>query len=233
MISDRGGVGAGLRKTPKALGDTIGNVRVRSTCLTSFDLLYAPLVSSWVQSERELEWLAPGTAPPLTAHKVATWGENDSNRFLYWREGDNSPGAYGELNRMPDRTNNMWIGHVVVAPERRGLSYGAELSAALVNRAFVVHRVNAVLLVVFPENDRAVRCYRRIGMVAMGQERKRFKTTNRVHTFLRMGMDDGRFKALVARGLLSGRPIPLRSRAIGPVEDAGPSISMVQSKRMT
>ena len=233
MISDRGGAGAGLRAKPTVPSEPIGHGRVQCTCLTSFDLLYAPLVSSWIRSDQELEWLAPGTPPPLTAHKVAAWGESDSNRFLYWRAGDDSPGAYGELNRMPDRSNKMWIGHVIVAPERRGRSYGAEITAALVNRAFVVHRVEAALLVVFPENEGAVRCYRRIGMVAMGRERKHFKTTQRVHTFLRMGMDDGRFRAMVARGVLSAQSLPVRSRAIGPLGDGGSSMAAAQSKRNT
>lgn len=233
MIPDRTGADADVQLSPRASAVPVAGTRAGCTCLMPFDRLYAQQVSSWVLSDRELEWLAPGTLAPLTAHKVAAWGGNGSNRFLYWREGDDSPGAYGELNRMPDRTDQMWIGHVVVAPDRRGRAYGADLSAALVNRAFVVHRVSAVLLVVFPENEHAVRCYKRIGMVEMGRERKRFKTTRREYTFLRMGMDGRRFRALVACGVLSGRPLSVRSRAAARAGLGAPPTASVQSKRIT
>ena len=168
--------------------------------LTRFDQLYAPLLAAWVRSAEELTWLATGTAPPLTPAKIATWGADRPNRYLYWRHGHNTPSAYAELNLLHDSPDQMWVGHFLVDPICRGRSIGQTFMSRLLELAF--HRFGAagVLLVVFPENGPAVRCYERCGLTALGRESRHFATTGRRHEFLRMGIGRSEFARWVQAG---------------------------------
>lgn len=195
--------GAALRSRPAQ--STIGGLRVRATCLTPFDLLYAPSVASWVRSDRELSWVAPGTPPPLSGRKVADWAKARSNRYLLWLAGADGPSAYSELEFMPGRRDQMWIGHLLVDPECRGRGTGLRFVDFLLGVAFLTHAVSSVLLVVVPENRRAIRCYERAGLAVIGQEHRHFKSTRRSFTFLQMGIDRKRYLELAESGRLGGR----------------------------
>ncbi|MFQ5422462.1 MAG: GNAT family N-acetyltransferase [Phycisphaerae bacterium] len=213
--SGTGPLSALLPTVSRSLSDShpVPSHRVRQTCLTPFDLLYAPDVAMWVPSAAELAFLAPGTAWPLTARKVAAWGRHREARYLFWIGGDNAPAGYAELDFMPGRRDQMWIGHVVVAPARRGRSYGFAFIETLFKLAFDIRGVSAVLLVVLPDNDAAIRCYRRAGMTDMGFERKFFRSTGQSCSFLRMGIDKNHYLKCVRRGRLSGRCLPIRPQA--------------------
>lgn len=176
-----------------------------SIYLSRFSPLHAARVASWVRTSTELMWLAPGTVPPLTSEKVSAWGLDRPNRFLLGAANHAEPGGYAELNYMPTSGDQMWVGHFLVDPELRGRRVGTRFAAALVNLAFRHFRVNAVLLVVFPQNAHAIRCYERAGMKRLGEEAKHFPETGRTHTFARMGIDLDRYEDLVADGQLSGR----------------------------
>jgi RimJ/RimL family protein N-acetyltransferase len=174
-----------------------------------FDANYAPLFLPWLQTEQELTWLAPGTAPPLTSEKVIAWGKPGDRRFLFWKAGIPAPLGYAELNNMPDRPNQMWIGHFLVDPAYRGRGYGTRFAQALLAMAFSRLSARDVLLVVFPDNASAIRCYHHAGMVPMGHERKLFAATNKEHVFLRMGISATRYHALVAANQLPAEGLPL------------------------
>jgi hypothetical protein len=103
----------------------------------------------------------------------------------------------------------MWIGHFIVDPRQRGRAWGARFAQALLSHAFIAEAAAKVLLVVFPENRRAIRCYQRAGMLVTGSERKYFESTGRAHQFLRMEIRPARFRRLVSDGVYSGRPTPL------------------------
>jgi len=171
--------------------------------LCRFDPMHAPVVASWIRSDAELRWVAPGTPPPLTDEKVAGWSQNPDSRYVIQASGQATPSGYGELEFMPGRTDQKWIGHLVVDPRFRGTGLGLTLVRRLVGRAFADPAIGQVLLVVSPDNDRAIRCYRRAGFEAVGRERRHFKTTGVRIEFLQMAVGRGRFSA---SGALSGRP---------------------------
>jgi len=179
----------------------------RTAFLSDFHPRFARLVASWIRSDRELLWLAPGTAPPISERKVLDWGLERRRRHLLWLEGDAAPAAYAELNEMPNRTDQFWIGHFIVDPARRAAGLGTILAQALITRGFVELGASDVLLVVFPENAGAIRCYERAGMVVLGKERKHFETTGHEHAFLRMGIHRTRFRRLASAGRLPTRPL--------------------------
>lgn len=176
--------------------------------LTGFDSRFAESIVRWVRNDLELLWLAPGTPPPLTAQKVLAWGKERRRRLLYWRGGSSAPAGYAELNEMPGATRQMWIGHFLVEPSHRLRGLGTGFAQALVSRAFLDFGVQDLLLVVFPENLRAIGCYERAGMTVLGKETKSFESTGRRHTFLRMGIDRRRFMKLVNKGVLPARSVP-------------------------
>lgn len=182
--------------------------------LSPFSPQYASLVASWIRTDTELLWLAPGTLPPLTADKVLAWGRERRERFLLWNGRDDAPIAYAELNDMPHARFQMWIGHFLLSPEHRGRAWGVRFAQALLTRAFRDHGATDVLLVVFPENIRAIHCYERAGMIELGQETKFFKSTGRAHLFTRMGISRSRYRRLVAAGKLPADPLPLLARPI-------------------
>jgi RimJ/RimL family protein N-acetyltransferase len=174
-----------------------------------FNPNFAPLMVPWVQTEQELTWLAPGTAPPLTADKVVAWGKPGDRRFLLWKAGLAAPLGYAELNNMPERPNQMWVGHFLVDPAHRGHQYGTRFAQSLLALAFSVLSARDVLLVVFPNNVPAIRCYQRAGMTPMGHERKLFEATGKEHVFLRMGISMTHYITLVAAKQLPADPFPL------------------------
>ena len=180
------------------------------TFLTGFDTRYADAIVGWVQSDLELLWLAPGTPPPLTAAKVLAWGKERRRRILYWRSGNILPTGYAELNEMPNATRQMWIGHFLIEPTQRLRGVGTAFAQALVLRAFLDFGVEELLLVVFPENRKAIGCYERSGFEVLGKEKKHFESTGREHTFLRMGLTRRRFAKLVDKGVLPAQPLIYR-----------------------
>jgi RimJ/RimL family protein N-acetyltransferase len=121
------------------------------------------------------------------------------------------PSGYGELTRDSDQPAQFWIGHFVIDPGRRGQSLGVRFAQALLARAFVEYAAKEVVLVVFPDNRRAISCYERAGMQLVGQERKYFKTTGAEHLFLRMSISRRRFERLAGNGRIEGRPLVLRN----------------------
>lgn len=181
-------------------------------CLSYFQNSLAEVIASWVRSESELAWLAPGTPWPLTAEKVLVWGQERRERFLLWNGRDEHPIGYAELNEMPKTRDQLWIGHFMLDPGHRGCGWAVRFAQALLARAFVERQATDVLLVVVPDNERAIRCYQRAGMIDQGQERKHFKATRREYLFNRMAISRGRFKKLTSLGQLPDTPLPIRGR---------------------
>jgi len=176
--------------------------------LTHFDPDYAPVIARWAVSEQELLWLAPSTPPPLTADKVARWARPEANRLLYWRASHAEPLGYAELNPMLRNPGQMWIGHFVVAPAARGRGVGRSLARSVLWQAFEMFAATRVLLVVFPDNQAAIACYRRAGMQVDGREQKYCARRKAQFEFIRMGIDRRQFRT----GGDQAAPVMLRSR---------------------
>jgi len=142
--------------------------------LAPCDPLFGPTVASWVRSAEELFLLAPSTRAPLTAAKVARWTARRGRPYLMFEGDDDQPIAYGELNPMVGETGHLWLGHLLVDPDRRRRGVGRRLTRLLVNRAFSIPGTVGLTLVVFPENVAAIRCYERSGFRLAGEQRQRF-----------------------------------------------------------
>ena len=154
--------------------------------LRPFDPLYGPAVASWVLDELELLWLAPGTVWPLTAAKVVGWTRPTDRPVLLFEGTESLPCGYAELNPLRDSQAQLWIGHLVIDPARRGGGLGRRFTRMLLAEAFAAPRVERVVMIVFPDNEAAVRCYKACGFRVTRQERHRFPPHRRDHSLLRM-----------------------------------------------
>lgn len=153
--------------------------------LRPFDKLYAPMVARWVDGEAELFQLAPGTQPPLTAAKVVGWTSTGACPLLLWAENDQDPCGYAELNGVSGNPDTLWLGHLLLRPDLRGQGWGGRFVELLVAQAFERMGATSLVLVVFPENEPAIRCYLGHGFVVRREEFHRFAGRKR-HRMLRM-----------------------------------------------
>jgi hypothetical protein len=99
-----------------------------------------------------------------------------------------TPLAYGELNVLSASQRRYWLGHLIVDPHWRGRGMGVELTRLLTRRAFELHGASQVTLIVYPENEAAIRCYRAAGFQPDGYEAHDFTGCGESHTLLRMSI---------------------------------------------
>ena len=158
-----------------------------SYILRSFKHEDAPVVISWVRDEQELFQLAPGTVAPLTVDKVIDWTREKGNAFILQATGEPVLYGYGEINAVKNDPGHVWLGHLLVDPNKRGNGLGRELTHALVERAKNAFNAHKVTLVVFPENIAAVTCYRNCGFVSRKSEYHTFGKRGR-YQLLRMDL---------------------------------------------
>jgi RimJ/RimL family protein N-acetyltransferase len=154
--------------------------------LKPFRQRFASVVARWVQTPEELRLVAPGTEPPLTAAKVGRWKKPAGQALVLVRDGEGEPIGYGELNPMRSDRTHLWLGHVVLSPRERGNGIGQAFVRALVSYAFERLTANRISLIVFPDNQPALRCYRRVGFEDVGEEYHDFLTRGQKHRFLRL-----------------------------------------------
>jgi RimJ/RimL family protein N-acetyltransferase len=167
--------------------------------LTPFQGDDAAHIVGWVGTRRELFWLAPKTAWPLTISKVMGWPGSDGCPLSFRREGTNEPLGYLEVNPMPGESHHFWLGHCVLSPDHRGIGLGRRMIELALDVAFLRSGGVRTSLVVFPENFTAVECYRRVGFIDVREQIKYFTTTHRRHVMLQMTIDRERFLLLRAR----------------------------------
>lgn len=153
--------------------------------LHPFDALFAPTVAGWVP-DAELFRLAPSTPPPLTAAKVVGWTKPTDRPLLLFRGDEQTPCGYAELNALRGSRSILWMGHVVIAPARRGRGLGTAFTHRLVHEAFRDPRIERIVLIVLPDNEPAIRCYRANGFRQMSRERHRFGPAGKACTMLRL-----------------------------------------------
>ncbi len=182
-------------------------------CLTHYSREHAGVIASWVREARELLWLAPATPPPLTAEKVDGWSRAEQHRFVVWESIPGRAAAYVELDYLTPTHEQMWVGHLVIAPGMRGRGLSVVITESLLELAFERFLAQQVLLLVFPENTRAVRCYERVGFRRAGEEIKHFEHRGRSESLLRMAIDRGRYRRLASARATPRLTLPFVAQA--------------------
>ncbi len=165
--------------------------------LQPFRREHAALVASWVRDDDELFWLAPQTSPPVTPDKVIGWTAQRGRPMLFRPSPGPGPIGYAELNDMPGQSGELWIGHFILDPARRGRGLGGEMLRLLLAQAFGPLGAFRVALIVFPDNHPAIRCYESGGLVSARRQPKRFVSRPGVHEMIEMAIDRNRYQARV------------------------------------
>ncbi|MFO0971893.1 MAG: GNAT family protein [Phycisphaerae bacterium] len=155
---------------------------------------FAAPISTWATSESELRWLAPATPPPLTPQKVHAWTPDGRRRYVVWDRAVRTVVGHAELDFLSPDTNRMWIGHFVLAPGVRGRGLATRFANGLLHLAFGQFDAAEVVLLVFPDNEPAIRCYRRAGFVDAGVEHKYFEHSRMQCALTRMGIDRAAYR---------------------------------------
>ena len=154
--------------------------------VSPFDPRYGGTVARWVGTREELLLLAPATEPPLTAAKVVAWVKSGGRAYLLWREDDEQPLGYAELNPMRGDPKHWWLGHVIVRPDQRGCGLGCTFVKELLSEAFSRLSAERLSLVVFPRNRPAIDCYVRAGFEVVGEETHQLNGRGPRHKLLRL-----------------------------------------------
>lgn len=163
--------------------------------LRPFSRVHASLVAGWVHHDDELFRLAPQTRPPMTPEKAIAWTKRRGRPLLLWASTWPEPVGYAELNDMPSRPGELWIGHFIIAPHHRGRKLGRELLALLLGQAFGSLRASRVALIVFPNNAPAIRCYESGGLVHESWQTRTFVSRPGTHKMMEMAIDRAAYLA--------------------------------------
>ncbi len=161
----------------------------RTWTLKPFHDNHAGVVAGWVKSETDLLWLAPRTKAPLTPQKVIAWAGPRNISLLLFSNQQNDPVGYGELNQMRNDPHHYWLGHIIINPDIRRQGIGLAFVKKLLTIAFNDHNAGRVSLIVFPENEPAVKCYEKAGFLPTRVETHNFKSNGKTCRMLRMDLD--------------------------------------------
>ncbi|MBL8878932.1 MAG: GNAT family N-acetyltransferase [Phycisphaerales bacterium] len=156
------------------------------TSLRAFDQREAEAVAGWINGDDEAYRIAPRTPPPLDAGAIRSWRSPTHHQFMLIHCATGSPIGYGEVNLLNAQRREYWLGHLVIDPALRGRGYGTALTRRLLEFAFVRCKASAATLVVFQNNDPAIRSYRAAGMVDDGFEQHYFPAYGRQESLLRL-----------------------------------------------
>jgi ribosomal protein S18 acetylase RimI-like enzyme len=132
--------------------------------LLPFAAGHAATVAGWAASAEEAAMWCGQREFPLPARTVEAWQQDEDVRARLLVL-DGTPVGYGELWCEADE-DEVELARLIVAPGARGRGLGRTLVRALLTQALGTGRAE-VFLRVHPANERALRCYRGAGFVAV------------------------------------------------------------------
>ena len=121
----------------------------------------AEAVAGLIRTAQDLAQVSPDETFPLSEATVRHWIEQ--RRAGYVLEQRRRIVGYAELVEDARESDRVWIGHMMVTPNQRGLGLGRTLVAALLRVAERDRDAHEVAISAFEDNERALRCYRGCG----------------------------------------------------------------------
>ncbi|MEV6282076.1 GNAT family N-acetyltransferase [Kribbella sp. NPDC051770] len=129
--------------------------------LRAFKVGQAAEVAGWATSAQEVGLLSGRNAYPFPGELVGSWPKvaDDVRSYLYYVNGE--PVGYAEL-WLDDEEDEVELARIIVRPGSRGRGIGTAFVKALLGPALEAG-YSDVFLRVRPDNDVAIRTYRRVG----------------------------------------------------------------------
>lgn len=126
-----------------------------------------PYIQNWIEDPRTYALWCAGILPfPLTQENFQTIlaeKERDFGACGYtFTEDDGRPVGFLMYN-VNDSENSGFASFIVVDSSLRGKGYGAQMLRHLLKYAFTITNVSKVQLNVFDVNERAKKCYEKVG----------------------------------------------------------------------
>ena len=129
--------------------------------LRAFEAGHSKLVASWAASAREVALLTGREEFPFPAELVESWRKVSDDIQPYLLFDADRPLGYGEV-WLDDEEDEVELARIIVAPDARGQGIGTALVRALLVPGLATGH-SEVFLRVRPDNERAIRVYRRVG----------------------------------------------------------------------
>lgn len=120
-------------------------------------------------SPQDLRQVSPDEEFPLDERTVQHWIRSRAAGHVLIERG--KVVAYAELVLDSNVAGRLWIGHMMVDPQRRGLGLGQRLVQGLLQIAREGPGVREVAISAFIDNTRALQCYRSCGFRDRAQVR--------------------------------------------------------------
>lgn len=133
-------------------------------------------VAGLIHTAQDLAQVSPDETYPLTPETVRHWIEKRRAGYVLERRGQIV--GYAELVDDVREHERVWVGHMMVSPNQRGLGLGRTLVNALLDIAERDRDAREVAISAFEDNERALRCYRGCGF--RDQTKHRVKQRNLV-----------------------------------------------------
>jgi len=111
------------------------------------------------------------------------WIMNNSSQYQFAivnLEGDKLMGNCG-IQEVDQRRQCAVVGLFIGDEENRNKGYGEEVMNLLLDYAFDYMNLNNIMLKVFSFNERAIRCYKKVGFKEMGRRRQAYYLNGEVY----------------------------------------------------
>ncbi len=136
--------------------------------LRSYQSCDAAAVLSWSQDERSFYQWTAGVMGDYPLREEQFGFVEKLKPFVAYDE--TGPVGFLTLRQPGESTDELRMGFVIIAPEKRGKGYGKELVRLGVREAFSQNGIKKVSLGVFDNNPAAYACYRAVGFVDVTAE---------------------------------------------------------------
>lgn len=138
------------------------------------------IVASWLTDERIFAmWSANRYQYPMTGAQLNArmdGAADNPHEFMMTALGeDGSPAGYFLLRNANYETNSIHIGFIVVDAGKRGRGYGVQMLTLAKKYCFEVLGMHRITLGVYDRNERARKCYEKMGFRPYAEEKADFE----------------------------------------------------------
>jgi RimJ/RimL family protein N-acetyltransferase len=152
----------------------IKNVKLNNLFLRPLKLSDAPIFISWFADKEVVKYLMLQKSPSISEEKKWITTQIKSKNSYVWSILDNKKSLVGNINLRYENKNKLaHLGVVIGEKTAWGRGYGRQAMQFMIDFAFKNLKCNRVELMVFSNNIRAKKLYKKLGFVLEGKQRQK------------------------------------------------------------